>query len=78
MGAKTIFNQDIRFKSKMDKENKNQTYALYSSLGKQNESLKCTRPQIKFSKAKRDNRAGFFLDPKMPSRPKVRLKHARY
>lgn len=73
-----IFTQDMRFRPKIDKENKNQTYALYSSIGKQINSKKKTEPKMKFSKSKRNSRAGFFSDPRMPCQPKIRLNHARY
>ena len=73
-----VFTQDMRFRAKIDKENKNQTYALYSSLGKQINSMKRTEAKTKFSKSKRNSKMKFFSDPKMPSQPKIRLNHARY
>jgi hypothetical protein len=73
-----IFTQDMRFRPKIDKENKNQTYALYSSIGTQVSSKKKTEPKTKFSKSKRNSKRGFFSDPRMPCQPKIRLNHARY
>ena len=68
----------MRFRNKIDKENKNQTYALYSSIGKQVSSKKRTEGKTKFSKSNRNSKAGFFKDPRMPCQPKIRLNHAKY
>jgi hypothetical protein len=73
-----VFSRDMRFRNKVDKENKNQTYALYSSIGKQVDSKKKTEAKTKFSKSGRNAKVGFFSDPKMPCQPKIRLNHARY
>lgn len=73
-----IFTQDKRFRAKIDKENKNQTYALYSSIGKQTCSKKRTEGKTKFSKSSRNSKARFFSDSRMPCQPKIRLNHAKY
>lgn len=68
----------MRFKNSTNKENRNQTYATYSSIGKQNESIKKTEPGFKFGKVKKQNNRGYFPDPKMPSQPRLNLPHAKY
>jgi hypothetical protein len=68
----------MRFKNSTYKENRNQTYAIYSSIGKQNQSKKKTEPAYKFGKIKKQNKIGYFPDPKMPSQPRLNLPHAKY
>lgn len=73
-----VFGRDRRFKNKRDKENRNQTYALYSSLGRQVDSKKKTEAKTKFARSGRNARRGFFADPQMPRQPRIRLSHAKY